>query len=73
MSWSSRIIKSFNNIIYLECKFPDEELAFYVLKTFPNKVESLKEKVSEKLEINLEEFGRVLDSGWGKLPSKYAM
>ena len=70
-NWATNIIKSNRDTVFLECKFPEGDKAFYILKINPRKVDDLKSVISSNQSYNLESYGKIIESGWGGLPEKY--
>jgi len=72
MSWAVRMARNTGGILHLEIKFPDESEAYYIFQVDTDKREALDAKIANKEAFDLNDYGAVLESGWGPLPDKDA-
>ncbi len=67
MKWKHHVASKASDSLFLECTFPDETIAHYLMKLDKNKHQALLQALDSGREVNLEDFGTVLLSGWGPL------
>ena len=67
MGFSDKIIKSRNHLLRIVTGKSGGREAWWILKLLPAKQEIYKIRVKQN-EINLGEFGEILQKGWGSEP-----
>ncbi|MCB2082369.1 MAG: hypothetical protein H6908_03920 [Hyphomicrobiales bacterium] len=70
-SWTTKILKQHDGITYLECHYSDNRIAYFVMRISTDKKEAFHQALQSGKEIHLDNYGKVLDPGWGPLPRNY--
>lgn len=74
MSFVAKLLQASqgNNLFLVFTSFPDGRDAWYYIRVLPAKVTAFHKAVANG-PANLEEYGEILQRGWGKHPPAYVM
>lgn len=70
-SWKEKIAAGKDSaVLLLQSHFPDGREAFFCIRCTLAKAQALKAELPEGRELNLEAYGLILHSGWGRPEQK---